>query len=201
MTPAISQLEQNLARARSLGGLFEALDRLTTPAIEASDILRSQIVMAVSALDHFVHEVTLAGMLEIYEGRRDPTQAYQMFNIPLEAALSGIKAHGSTWFESIVREKHSILSFQHPERIADAIRLISPISLWTEIASCMNTASQDLKIRLKLIVDRRNKIAHEADLDPTFPGLRWPISAEDACGVVDFIDQISHQINTLVSLD
>ena len=32
-------------------------------------------------------------------------------------------------------------------------------------------AAADAKVRLELIVDRRNKIAHEADMDPTNPNL------------------------------
>jgi hypothetical protein len=33
---------------------------------------------------------------------------------------------------------------------------------------------------LKVIIDRRNTIAHEADMDPTNPGFRWTINANMA---------------------
>jgi cellulose biosynthesis protein BcsQ len=51
-----------------------------------------------------------------------------------------------------------------------------------------------VKQRLSLIVDRRNKIAHEADLDPTYPKARWPISRIDVDNVVEFLVQIVEAI-------
>ena len=49
---------------------------------------------------------------------------------------------------------------------------------------------QDVRRQLNLIVDRRNKIAHEADSDPTFPGSRWPIDEALVDEAVDFIEQV-----------
>jgi len=45
-----------------------------------------------------------------------------------------------------------------------------------------------------LIVDRRNQIAHEADLDPTNPGARWPINALLVDDTVDFIEKVGDAI-------
>jgi hypothetical protein len=53
---------------------------------------------------------------------------------------------------------------------------------------------KDAKTRLKLIVDRRNKIAHEADLDPTSPGFRWPISSTVVNDAIDFIESLGDAI-------
>jgi hypothetical protein len=36
----------------------------------------------------------------------------------------------------------------------------------------MTLPAQDVKTWLQLIVDRRNKIAHESDMDPANPGFR-----------------------------
>ena len=70
-------------------------------------------------------------------------------------------------------------SFQQPDKIADAIRLFSDVKLWQQVALELAIPEQDVKARLKLIVDRRNKIAHEADVDPSFPNMRWPITESD----------------------
>jgi hypothetical protein len=50
------------------------------------------------------------------------------------------------------------------------------------------------KNRLALIVDRRNKIAHEADMDPTSPGSRWPIDEVLVQDVIDTMEQIGDAI-------
>ena len=41
----------------------------------------------------------------------------------------------------------------------------------------------------RLVVDRRNKIAHEADVDPTYPHSRWPISQTDVDGTLSFLSE------------
>ena len=55
MLSAIQQLRENMDRVRAFGGLYEALGQLTTPIVDATDLLRMQSVMAVSALDHYIH--------------------------------------------------------------------------------------------------------------------------------------------------
>ena len=57
----------------------------------------------------------------------------------------------------------------------------------------------EVKAHLILIVDRRNKIAHEADLDPTYPGTRWPISIVDTTNAVDFIEKICKTIHSVIT--
>ena len=70
---------------------------------------------------------------------------------------------------------HGWLSFQHPDKIANAIRLVSTGDLWQAVALRRNEDVEAMKAQLCAIMDCRNKIAHEADLDPGNPGERWPI--------------------------
>ncbi|MDD1628107.1 MAG: hypothetical protein LUQ26_11650, partial [Methylococcaceae bacterium] len=106
---------------------------------------------------------------------------------------------GSRWFESDVRERHSFLSFQQPDKIADAIRHFSDVKLWMEVGKIMANPEADVKTRLKLIVDRRNKIAHEADLDPSYPGVYWPITKHDVDGSLQFISMLGESIHTVIT--
>ena len=129
-------------------------------------------------------------------GRR--RRAYAKFPIPL-ASVQGSPAQLSRGaFESAIRERHSYLSFQRPEKISDAIRLFSDVKLWDAVANGLSLDTGKLKAELNLAVDRRNKIAHEADLDPTYPGQRWPISGPDAHGVVELVDKVGQQIAAIV---
>ncbi len=195
MRNAHAQFTENLRRARELGGLAIAVENMTTTAIDVSDLLRSQIVLSVSALDHLVHELVRLGMIEISQGARAKTDGYLRYQMPvtaIESALSGIPH--AIWVGETVREKHAWQSFQDPDKIADAIRLISSIKLWEEVGLQLHMTAQDIKTRLKLVVDRRNKIAHEADIDPANPGFRWAINSTLVNDTVYFIEKVGDAI-------
>jgi hypothetical protein len=194
MTP-IELFRQNIDRVRELGGFHKAISGLLTAAVDPSDLLRAQHVLAVSALDHFVHEAARLGILQIFDGSRSPTDAYTRFRVSVSAlALSSSKAAREA-LEAEIRLQHSHLSFQQPDRIADAVRLYSDVKLWDEVGALMSRTPKSIKDQLCLVVDRRNKIAHEADLDPGFPGARWPIHASDIEVSVQFIENVCEAIN------
>ena len=201
MHNAIIQCRANISRVKEIGGLYEALSTLTTSIVDTSDLLRTQVVMIVSALDHYVHEITRIGMLEISDGKRTPTDAFLKFQVSANVLQSSIFTGGATsaLFENEIREKHSYLSFQQPDKIADAIRLFFPDPLWPTVGAILSTSANDVKTRLKLIVERRNKIAHEADMDPSYPGLRWPISKVDITNTVFFVENICEAIHSTVT--
>jgi hypothetical protein len=138
-------------------------------------------------------------MIEISKGTRPKTDAFRRFPLPLDAVERGIagQAH-ELWLGEAVRDKHSWLSFQHPDKIADAIRLMSPIRLWEDAGHELGMPAEDVKIRVTLIVDRRNKIAHEADMDPANPGFRWPINGVMATDSLDFITRVAEAIFKVV---
>lgn len=195
MHSAQLQFKENLRRVKALGGLAAAVQTLTTSAIDVSDLWRAQIVLTVSALDHFIHEITRLGMIGSAKGSRPKTDAYLRFSVPIsatESAIGGV-AH-EIWVGESVRERHSWQSFQDPDKLAEAIRLISPVKLWEEVGTHMGIQAKDVKTRLQLIVDRRNKIAHEADLDPTNPGFRWPIDSLMVNETVDFISDVADAV-------
>lgn len=117
------------------------------------------------------------------------------FDLPLRSvddAPANVPAE--TWLGEAIRERHSWQSFQDPDKLADAIRLVSDVKLWTLFGTELGLQPADIKTRLKLIVDRRNKIAHESDLDPTNPGFHWQIDAQMVCDTISFIDGLAAAI-------
>ena len=177
---------------RSLLSLGEALDRATTSAVDVGDIQRAAIVMVVSALDHFVHEKVREGMFEALEGTRARTSAFDSFEVAMSLVLQvkGDPANDD-WLDDAITKRHGHRPFLKTEDIAGAIRLTSEVQLWNEVANHLGyDSAQTLKTDIKLIVDRRNKIAHEADLDPTQPGSRWPISHDLASDAVDLVESV-----------
>lgn len=195
MQKASEVFHGNLERVRALHGLFRSLSNQVTPALDLTDLLRAELVLTVSALDQFVHQLTLTGMLEIWDGQRPLTATYQRFQVPLgDAAVFSSPAAGRSRLEIEIRERHGYLAFQQPDKIADAIRHVSGVDLWKEVGAMIGNSPNDVRAKLRLIVERRNKIAHEADIDPSFPGQRWPISALDVEDTLGFVENVGGAI-------
>ncbi|MEG4574786.1 HEPN domain-containing protein [Microcoleus sp. N3A4] len=249
MQSALDQFRISIGRVRDLIDLHNSVKAQATGALDVSDMLRAALVLAVSALDYYVHEVVTLGMLEIHRGQRsEPTpsanttqSAFSRFNVSLGGArqerLAAIdiaswleteieQTHGyaflqqsytvaalipaisssvvnrlnnASWLEDEIRERLGYQSFQQPKKIAEAIRYISDKNLWDEVANKISRPAQDIKQQLNSIVDRRNKIAHEADIDPTFNiGNRWNIDEVLVGDAVDFIEQIVESIHQVL---
>ncbi|MEG4279030.1 HEPN domain-containing protein [Microcoleus sp. MON1_C1] len=201
MQSAIDLFRISIARVRDLIAVHNSLKAQASSVLDLSDMLRAALVLAVSALDYYIHEVVRIGMLEIHRGQRPEPPAFSRFQISLGSARTGINAGQNidSWLEDEIRQRHSYKSFQQPEAIADAIRLISEKKLWEEVSTNMGSPARSIKQQLNLIVDRRNKIAHEADIDPSYPiGDRWPIDQLLVNEAVDFIEQVVESIHNIL---
>lgn len=249
MQSALDQFRISIQRVRDLIALHNSVKAQATAALDLSDILRAALVLTVSALDYYIHEVVTLGMLEIHRGTRpepvpsaNTTQsAFSRFQVSLGNArqdrimaldiaswleneieqsygtsfldqsytissliptISNIilnKLNNIAWLEDEIRERLSYQSFQQPDKIGDAIRLISDKKLWDEVAAKIGRPAKDIKQQLSLIVDRRNKIAHEADIDPTLSlGNRWSIDELMIGDAVDFIEQVVENIHLIL---
>ena len=201
MQSAIDLFGISIARVRDLIAVHNSLKAQTSNVLDLSDMLRAALVLAVSALDYYIHEVVRIGMLEIHRGQRLEPPAFSGFQISLGNARTGINAGQNidSWLEDEIRQRHSYKSFQQPNAIADAVRLICGKKLWEEVSINMGKPANDIKQKLILIVDRRNKIAHEADIDPTLSlGDCWPIDELLVNEAVDFLEQVVESIHKIL---
>ena len=199
MQSALDQFQANIARVRNLGGVYRALEDQTTSAVDLSDLLRAELVLAVSALDQFIHELVRLGMLEINRGSRQETPAYTRFSIPLSTVGQWLLNPGDEqWLDNEIRSQLSRRSFQQPDRIAEAVRHFSGEVLWASVGRNLGLPEQDLRTQLQLIVDRRNKIAHESDLNPASFGDRWPIDTLMVDSAIEFIERVGEAIFVVV---
>ncbi|MGG6264869.1 HEPN domain-containing protein [Leptolyngbya sp. AN03gr2] len=246
---AIQQFRISIGRVRDLIALHNSVKAQATGALDVSDMLRAALVLSVSALDYYVHEVVTLGILQIHLGRRpEPPissntlqSAFSRFQVSLGGArqdrqtaidiaswleteirqlhgddflqqpqtvaslipvISGsvvTRLNNVAWLEAEIRERLGYQSFQQADKIADAIRYISGERLWDEVATRMNRTAKDIKQQLNSIVDRRNKIAHEADIDPTFNiGNRWFIDEVLVGDAVNFVEQVVDSIHQVI---
>ena len=188
-----------MSRVRSLHALRGSFTSLVTAAVDTTDVLRAEVVLAVSALDHYVHELTRLGMLECWVGSRLATAPFGKFPLPMSVASTLTSVSSATnAVDAEIRLKHSFIPFQQPEKIADAIRLFSDVRLWEAVGAELGEPAATVKGSLQLIVERRNKIAHEADIDPSYPGQRWPIDPTMVENIFDRLEKIAKAIFKVV---
>lgn len=208
MTP-IAHFEAVWSRCAELSTLHAYLANNVSGALSPDELLRAEWVARLSALDLYVHELVTQRMFDIFEGRRPPSVAYLRFQISNETldrirAASSLSDAGAA-FDLEIRNQFSRMTFQEPEKIADAVRLCSTIELWNAVAlklgatpATQATKAQSLKKDLSLIVRRRNRIAHEGDLQPSPLREPWPITKADLSFVADQIEQLVKAIDDLV---
>ncbi len=200
MQAMVDQFRSNIRRVHSMAAVYLAISNQTTPVLDLSDLLRSEWVMAVSALDHYVPEIVRMGMLEAYYGNRPKTNAFLRFQITMDRTLQAIsEPMDDKWLEDQIKSNHGHRSFQTPDPIAGAIRLISDTQMWDAVATQLSLTPQYTREKLSLIGIRRNQIAHEADTYPSYGDRLWPIDFAMVDDTASFVEQLSEAIHATVA--
>lgn len=208
MTP-LAHFEAVWQRCAQLTALHAYIVRNVTGVLQPDELLRAEWVARLSALDLYVHELIAQLMLEIFEGRRPATVAYQRFQLSNETVErirhARTAAETSAAFDLEVRNQLGYITFQEPEKIADGMRMCSTVELWNEIALALGAnqstkiaEAKSLKRELSLIVRRRNRIAHEGDLQPTVVREPLPITQADLLVVRERIETMVRAIDRVV---
>ncbi|UWX67237.1 HEPN domain-containing protein [Empedobacter stercoris] len=205
MFQAKTQFDKNIVRIKEIHDLYNHLKNdLHFNSSFLDDLLRGEIVYAVSGLDKFIHDIVKVGILESYNHLRPTTPSLNNFTFNY-AQLKLISSPTPTIninneIEKIIIESHKHLSFQDPEKISSALSLIwLENHKWQKIASAMGMNESNLKIELKNIIIRRNQIVHEGDID-LFSNTIQTINQIDVENSVNFIDSLVNEIYNLVKL-
>jgi len=105
-----------------------------------------------------------------------------------------------------VRSKWFFAALQNPRKIAEALRLVTDEDVWGKSAAKLNEWNHGatnldatrLKSRLSAIVERRNQIAHAADLEDGHLKRRHAIDSATTTDAVDWIERIAIAIVTVL---
>jgi hypothetical protein len=204
-TTALEELRSNLEYARELvhGGQF--LENLKVGAFDVADLYRAAWVQAVSALDHWVHrelyERALGFALNIEEER--PARFLKL-EVPMQL-FENVHHHDGDFresFDEYLRTRFGYLSFQAPDKIKQALGHVTDKQLWPGVAAVLANKGDDEALSTQAsvvaclgeIVQRRHKIAHEADRDPEDGKVRLAISHHDANRTIDRIERIANAV-------
>ena len=190
-TEAFAELRGNLDYARDLIRGGQHLERLQVGAFDVTDLYRSAWVQAVSSLDHWVHREVYDRALGFALNPHVPRpKRFLRMDVPMDL-LENVLHHSAEpreLFPDYLRAKFGHLSFQAPDKIKEALGHVTDEQVWPSVASLLGA---DPTADLKAIVQRRHRIAHEADRDPDRPGHKKPVSGGEAAAVVERVAQIA----------
>lgn len=195
---------QALMSQRNVSSTLYDYISLNKIPLDASDLLRWQWVLAVSALDKYIHDIVTDGLVEQYINKKPHTPKFDTFQLSMKTIINIQSAPvPEIAFRNEVIRKNSYLSFQDPDKIADALSFIWNVpNKWDVISRNMATpiSSSDLKIKLKNIVVRRNQIVHEGDcLSTNIPMAQQQITASDTQDVIQFITELVDAIDASIA--
>ncbi|NLG81805.1 MAG: hypothetical protein GX490_04670 [Bacilli bacterium] len=138
----------------------------------ANDILRFQIVYVMSALDFFLHEIYVYCFIKIFNNELPKTDRYYEYRVPLRLIEQALydQENFEMYLTNALIELNSNLTFMAPNRIKELLNIITPEDEFT-IAEEMLKKKGIIKPGVRLIrlldeiYDRRNKIAHQTDIN------------------------------------
>ena len=166
--------------------------------LDATILLRSQFVLIVSAFDTYVHSVVINKIIDKY------FSSNQQLNIQLDIPLSlayemknlDADMQKNKLYNFLVR-KLSKDSFQSPKSIEYAFSIIGINKIWKRLSDKMQMQPDDIKKMLSIIVNRRNKIAHESDWN-IVTGTYEDIGLTDVLECKKFISNMVDSIDDIV---
>ncbi len=191
---ALRTFEKGCDRSDTLRHLHSYIVRSSPSALDCSDILRSAVVLVVGSFDLLVHDLYRLEVIHRLTSRR----AVSSLKVPFNTALSSGSDQAALVDEHI-RLENSFKSFVAPDKLADCLRPLVG-SIWDGVTAIRGRSIADEKSSLKAIVDLRNRIAHEADVNPALGGIDlWPIYDADVEASVNFLRAFGTAVGQVVS--
>lgn len=181
--------DEQLASLRKLSSIYEYLKE-TACFMDSDALLRSEYVLIVSAFDNYLHNIVRRKIREdFFSGQplpddfQLPIQVYQL--LQSEGTVTGQQRI----LDNALQKRLVKDSFQSPRSVEYVSNLLQINHLWRTASLSMGTPANQIRMQLGLIVQRRNQIAHEADIDRSNEMLR-SIDVQTINDCRDFLEKI-----------
>lgn len=187
-TRRLGEFTADIARGRDLVGLGQAIGTMTNGLVDSQDLYRAALAQGVAAWDRYVHGVVLDRAVEIMLGRMSAGESSKV-GLPLGAVAALMNVTGQADRELAARsffaERLSKETYQRPDDVAAGLAMVGVKAIW----STAFPDARQAKLRLGVVVDRRNRIVHHCDNDPVTPGSVIPLSSEDALDALQVVSE------------
>jgi len=143
-----------------------------------NELVRAALVGIVSALDRYCHDLIVSRIVSaLNRSEKRINKELRKLQIPIMAARLAvqharkrrgkggrIRTRPMTIIRHAIQDMLYRESYQGPEEINRALRMVEIEDLWRGCATAMGCTPGDVTDHLKKIVDCRNKIVHEGDV-------------------------------------
>ena len=150
-------------------------------------------MLAMSSFDLLVHDVIKIGV----EFRVSNSRPLRNIRISSNCIDEDGRVNPAAVREDI-REQNSYKSFMDPGKLAEGL---SPFvsEPWNKISNVAGDDPQVLKDQLRLYSGWRNRIVHEADINPDMAGINlFSIAGEDVEGLLSFMEHLGECLCSIV---
>lgn len=189
--------DEQLNSLQTLSSIYGFIKK-SAPHMDADALLRAEYVLLVSSFDNYIHNIVRRKIGENFFASNPMPKD---FSLPIEVfqlmRMDGTESGQKSLLDSYLNKLLAKDSFQSPKSIEYALGLIDISKIWTAAASTFCNTADNVKNELALIVQRRNQIAHEADVDIT-TGLPRAISIEVVSDCRNFLQLLVKSIDTQV---
>lgn len=200
----LDNFKENIER---INKKFIIIDELESKKLEeaAKDILRSQIVLLMSSVDFYIHEIVKYGILKIFTREKNKTKEYKAFIVSIECVEKAIKNPESIdWLEENIIVQNKYKSFMALNKIKNALKIISDKNILDnsikEIAVDLKKEKDEIKDIMSKMYERRNCIAHQTDRDPIKCNIN-DISKEEVKSGIQIVNKLILCIHDKVKND
>ena len=189
---------RNRSRILDLRAVYTLMiDKVPLLQGQLDEVLRAQLVQTVSSFDTFIHDCVRIGIVRQFVNSGLSSNSLKNYPIPYDdfCAINAIPNINdkALYLSGVIKRINTKDSYQSPVSVEYALGLIGVDKLWTRVSPGMRMTANDVKLKLANIVNRRNKIAHESDLDALGLSLN-PITLAEVDDVLTFIYGLVIQI-------
>lgn len=197
--------QENIRRARSLVATHSQLhNKRGKPKTVVSDIMRAAVVLAVSAVDAYLHGVLGRYIASAAQTRPIPPALIALFGEwrlkPQTILEWTFREAGADGFRQHVESHFADRTLQDPSKVAHVFSILGIDDVWSRIATGISAPEEEVRRRFAAIVKRRHRIAHEADLDPggKGPTKKTPLGRDTAASYCDTLSAIVAQMHNIL---
>lgn len=169
------------------------------------DMCRAALVMAVSALDSYMHWRVYQQISEVRATKSVPG-SYSKILVPitelttLANAMVANRSKIRPWakVKNTIQKKLLTETFQSFDQVSNAMSLAGITEGWKKVSAELGVTSPEIKKRLNQIVIRRNHIVHEGDImrksKPRKVELN-KITLDQTISDIDWLNELINAIN------
>ncbi len=160
---ASERFDASVGQVADLLAIYRYIDAKSEIPVK-DHILRAALTMLVSAIDTSVHEIVISAVVrKLIDSQHVCDISKQLVSI--QCILEPELAQRIVMAEADIRRQYAKDTFQSSRQVETALASIGINKIWSRLSKRLGNTPEEIKLKLDLMVRRRNQIVHEADLD------------------------------------